>query len=82
MSTPLSFIARVERVKDALGMTGIVGAGPIIAAAAELMGVALSDSATLPDKLAAVEGEVFSMDARPWAGAKVGSSLRSVWGSG
>ena len=63
MSTPLSFVARVERVKDALGMTGIVGAGPIIAAAAELMGVALSDSATLPDKLAAVEGEVFSMDA-------------------
>ena len=72
MSTPLSFIARVERVKDALGMTGIVGAGPVVAAAAELMGVALSDSATLPDKLAA----------RRRAGAKVGSSLRSVWGSG
>ena len=53
MSTPLSFVARVERVKDALGMTGIVGAGPVVAAAAELMGVALSDSATLPDKLAA-----------------------------
>ena len=27
----------VERVKDALGITGIVGAGPIVAAAAELM---------------------------------------------
>ena len=37
MSTPLSFVARVERVKDALGITGIVGAGPIVAAAAELM---------------------------------------------
>ena len=33
----LSFVARVERVKDALGITGIVGAGPIVAAAAELM---------------------------------------------
>ena len=27
----------IERVKDALGITGIVGAGPIVAAAAELM---------------------------------------------
>ena len=35
MSTPLSFVVRVERVKDALGIIGIVGAAPIIAAAAE-----------------------------------------------
>ena len=89
MSTPLSFVARVERVKDALGITGIVGAGPIVAAAAELMrnsprrltcvrcvtDVSLSVTDVLLWRPEGVGGW-------SWARAKVGSSLRSVWGSG
>ena len=91
MSTPLSFVARVERVKDALGITGIVGAGPIVAAAAELMrnsprrltyvravcDVSLSVTDVLLWRPEGVGGCGW-----PWARAKVGSSLRSVWGSG
>ena len=79
----------VERVKDALGITGIVGAGPIVAAAAELMrnsprrltyvravcDVSLSVTCSCGDQRVCVGGW-------PWARAKVGSSLRSVWGSG
>ena len=89
MSTPLSFVARVERVKDALGITGIVGAGPIVAAAAELMrnsprrltcGVCVTyvSESQCDVLLWRPEG----VGGWPWARAKVGSSLRSVWGSG